>query len=315
MIRLPLMFCFALAPFSAAALELAMPEGSALVVDQVNEEGSYAVPDSPFLDGFVSTRLVTGHVSKQVWHLPGDALSAEQLVAPLRNQLQAAGYAILLDCDAQSCGGFDFRFSTDVVPAPDMFVDLVNFRFVSALKEASTGTEAISVLASVSDTQGYTQLIAVQPGPSLDALPLSKPSGQTPVVSSVVNPALSGDVIKALDLGGHVVLSDLEFETGSSNLAEGEFASLQVIAGYLAENPSARIALVGHTDSVGSLDNNIALSKKRALAVRERLIGTLGTTSAQIDAQGVGYLAPIASNLTESGRNANRRVEAVLLSK
>ena len=44
------------------------------------------------------------------------------------------------------------------------------------------------------------------------------------------------------------------------------------------------------------------------------LIGAYGIPAAQLDAQGVGYLSPIDSNLTEEGRQKNRRVEAILTS-
>lgn len=302
-----------LAANSAQALELAMPEGSTLAADEVLEGGSYALPDGPYQDGYLSSRQVTGHLSKQAWHLAGETLTTEQLIDPLRSQIQAAGFAILLDCDAQSCGGFDFRFATDVLPAPDMFVDLVDYRFVSALKDVSTGLEAISALVSTSETQGYIQLIAVQPGPASDALPLAKTVPTTTVASASVNLSAPTDLAKALEVGGHVVLSDLEFETGSANLTEGSFNSLQALATYLADHPERRIALVGHTDSVGSLEGNIALSQKRARAVKDQLVTGFGVTAGQVDAQGIGYLAPIATNLSEVGRNANRRVEAVLL--
>ena len=298
---------------NAFALELAMPEGSALVADHVAESGSYALPDGPYQDGYLSTRQVTGHLSRQAWHLDDDSITTEQLIDPLRRQIQAAGFAILLDCSASSCGGFDFRFATDVLPAPDMFVDLVDYRFVSALRESSTGSEAISALVSTSDTRGYVQLIAVQPGPTSNALPLAKPTEVATVEPVSVNLSVPTDLAKTLEVGGHVVLSDLEFETGSANLANSSFDSLQSLATYLADHPERRIALVGHTDCVGSLDGNIALSQKRARAVKSRLVESLDVSAAQVEAQGVGYLAPIATNLTEAGRNANRRVEAVLL--
>ncbi len=70
--------------------------------------------------------------------------------------------------------------------------------------------------------------------------------------------------------------------------------------------------LVGHTDAEGALEGNISLSKKRAAAVKARLIDVFGVPEAQIDAQGVGYLVPVASNLTDDGRMMNRRVEAIL---
>ena len=313
MIRLTTLAALLAVPTLASAIELAMPEGSVLASDDVVEEGSYALPDGPYIDDFLSSRQVTGHLSKQVWHLPGRSFTTEQLIAPIRSQLEAAGFAILLDCDAQSCGGFDFRFATEVLPAPDMFVDLVNYRFISALKDSPDGIEALSAFVSLSDVQGFTQLIAVQPGPASEDLVLSKPSDALPKTPKVADLAVPSDVIKTLEVGGHVVLSDLEFETGSANLTTGEYASLKAIADYLRAKPSTKIALVGHTDNVGSLEGNVALSQKRAGAVKTRLIEDYGISADQIDSQGVGYLAPIASNQSDAGRTANRRVEAVLL--
>ena len=110
------------------------------------------------------------------------------------------------------------------------------------------------------------------------------------------------------------MLGDLTFETGSSDLGAGDFASLRALADYLAERPGRRVTLVGHTDSSGSLEGNIALSKRRAGSVMDRLIRDYGVARRQIDAQGIGYLAPIANNLTETGREQNRRVEVIMTS-
>jgi len=74
-----------------------------------------------------------------------------------------------------------------------------------------------------------------------------------------------------------------------------------------------RIALVGHTDTVGALDSNIALSQARAEAVRTRLVEEHGVAPERIEAHGIGFLAPRASNRSEAGRDSNRRVEAVVI--
>lgn len=72
---------------------------------------------------------------------------------------------------------------------------------------------------------------------------------------------------------------------------------------------------VGDTDNSGGLEANIALSKKRAQAVpRQALLQAQGVQDAQVTSEGVGPLAPRATNLTEEGRRKNRRVEAVLTS-
>jgi OOP family OmpA-OmpF porin len=74
------------------------------------------------------------------------------------------------------------------------------------------------------------------------------------------------------------------------------------------------VALVGHTDALGSLAGNTDLSRARAVSVRERLIAEYAVPAAQLTAEGVGYLAPRATNQTEDGRARNRRVEAIVTS-
>jgi OOP family OmpA-OmpF porin len=69
---------------------------------------------------------------------------------------------------------------------------------------------------------------------------------------------------------------------------------------------------VGHTDAQGGLETNIRLSRARAQAVRRYLIEELDVAPAQVEAEGIGYLAPRESNATPEGREANRRVEVVI---
>ena len=248
------LFSLTLLPLPALALEIAFPEGSDVTFEQIDENASYGLPDAPYQDGLLSTRQVNGTVLKQVWSLPGTA-STEQMVEPLRRQIEAGGFAILLDCDARSCGGFDFRFTTEVVPAPDMFVDLQDFRFVAGLKENYSGSEAISVLVSRTGDKGLMQIISVRLGDAAEDLNLT-PSvsvgsgGPTRVVAQ-------GATVTALRTGGRAVLSDLSFQTGSAQLADLSFQSLKDLAGFLIADPTRKIALVGHSDNVGSLENNM----------------------------------------------------------
>ena len=124
---------------------------------------------------------------------------------------------------------------------------------------------------------------------------------------------MPGSLTATLEADGRAVLPDLDFPTGTSALAAGEYASLDLLAGYLRDNPALRVALVGHTDTDGSLDGNIALSKRRARSVMDRLVEVHGVPRRQLTAEGMGYLAPIANNLSAAGREANRRVEVIIL--
>jgi outer membrane protein OmpA-like peptidoglycan-associated protein len=82
-------------------------------------------------------------------------------------------------------------------------------------------------------------------------------------------------------------------------------------AGIVASYPSLRFNVEGHTDSVGSLAANNELSLRRAIIVRDFLIG-LGVRASYVDVAGFGPSMPLADNVTSDGRARNRRVEIVL---
>lgn len=262
------------------------------------------MPLGRYADGAIPVKVIEGAVQRQAFRVPASTGTTLQLLAPLRSQIEAAGFEILFECRTRQCGGFDFRFGTEVLPGPGMYVDLTDFRFLAA-QNAEQG--AISLLVSRSASAGFIQVIRV--GTAADAAFTTAPGPTNPTI-----PRATGPLGTQLESAGRVVLSDLNFATGSSALGEETFESLSALADYLKTFPNRRIALVGHTDSVGTLENNIALSRKRAASVLERMASTYGVARGQLEAGGMGYLSPILSNLTAEGREANRRVEAVLIS-
>lgn len=287
---------------------LIMPIGAELTYEDHRELGSYAVPTAGFKAGIVPAEVLEGAVLRQSWRVPGDIGSTLALLSPLRQQIVDAGYDTLLDCKTQACGGFDFRFATEVLPGPGMYVDLTDFRFLSARGPENT---AISVLVSRSAAAGFVQVIHVG---TVGAVGAGRIETDKKGPSASVPPRATGSFAQQLDTSGRVVLADLTFDSGAATLGAGDFASLQDIAAYLRAHPTRRIALVGHTDSIGGLDGNIALSRRRAQSVLSRLTGEYDVSASQLEAGGMGYLAPLTSNLTLQGREANRRVEAVLVS-
>ncbi|SLN35616.1 putative lipoprotein YiaD precursor [Pseudoruegeria aquimaris] len=308
----------------AFAAPLTLPEGALLSARQSEPLASYALPLSPWKDGAMDTQQVEGAFSQSAYRLPDSQLATLEILAPLRDQLEAEGFEILFTCETDGCGGFDFRYSTRILPEPDMHVDLGDFRFLSARKGAGEAAEYLSLLASRSAASGFLQLTRVLPPGHPEAAALSAAAGATdatgvtgevaarPVESAPA--AAAGSLAEKLERDGHSVLDDLVFESGSAQLGAGPFATLAELAAYLAAHPGRTIALVGHTDAEGSLEANVALSKKRAASVAERLISVHGVDAAQISAEGMGFLSPLASNLTEDGRTKNRRVEVILTS-
>lgn len=310
-----------LAAGGAGALELTLPPGAKMTREVRRPAESYAVPTDVYAEGRIPAIAAEGFFLQQAWRLDAPGMTSLQLLRPLRRQVVDAGYSIMLDCAARECGGFDFRFNTAVLPAPDMFVDLRDYRFLSARKEGEAGlSDYVTVLVSQVSGSGYIQVIRLAQSQAategLDAAAEADPGDEgatSEPVSTGAMPAAAGPLGERLMQAGHAVLSDLDFETGTVSLGPGPHPSLRALAAFLREDPERRVALVGHTDSVGTLENNTALSRRRAAAVLERLVSDYGIPRRQLAAEGMGYLAPVASNLTEAGREANRRVEAVLL--
>ncbi len=300
---------FALLAAPALALELELPVGARPTVERDTNPDVYAAPLDAFEDGDLPVVRLEGEVRRSAWRIDSPSITPLQIMRPLRQQLEEAGFDVILDCAADACGGFDFRFAVETLPGPNMYVNIRAYHFVTALRgSAGAPDEVVTILTSSSAASAYVQIIhagALAAGEVAVAA-----TADLPVTAQVAAP---DDLVGQLLAKGHVVLSDLEFETGSSDLGPGPFGSLQRLAGFLAEQGNLRIALVGHTDSVGSLQGNIALSKRRAGSVRQRLIERYNVPADRMEAEGMGYLAPVASNLQEQGRDQNRRVEVILL--
>lgn len=308
---IPLFLSALASPLPVRALELAVPGAPELVAEEVTPLGSYALPLAPWSGGTLPVRRIEGEVTRQAWRIEGGGIGNLEVIRPLREQLVRQGYSVLLDCDSRVCGGFDFRFATEVLPPPAMQVDLASFRFLSAAAQGPGGEEAVSILVSASSGGAWVQIIQVAPqGTGLQASAEPEPLGAE-LVPAGDDPGTPGE---ALELRGRVVLSDLSFPSGSAQLGEGDYASLAALAAYLLADPARRVALVGHTDTQGALESNVVLSRRRAESVAERLATAHSVPRRQMQAEGVGWLAPATTNLTPEGREANRRVEAVLIS-
>jgi outer membrane protein OmpA-like peptidoglycan-associated protein len=108
-----------------------------------------------------------------------------------------------------------------------------------------------------------------------------------------------------------VSLSDVLFDTGKSTLRPGAREKLAKISGIVLAYPDLRLAIEGHTDSVGSDAMNQLLSEQRAGSVRDYL-AQQNIPAASMTSQGFGKTQPVASNDTAEGRQQNRRVELVV---
>ncbi|NBB92008.1 MAG: OmpA family protein [Gammaproteobacteria bacterium] len=102
------------------------------------------------------------------------------------------------------------------------------------------------------------------------------------------------------------------FDLDSASLRPEFFEVLNSVALVLEKYRKTVLVIDGHTDSTGSRDYNMALSRRRAEAVGDYLVAQ-DVDPVRLATYGYGPDHPVASNESESGRQANRRVELTLM--
>ena len=233
-------------------------------------------------------RKLEGRVTRIAYRTE-EGPSIAEVFRNFENQLSAAGYQTLLKCETDECGGTAFAGALDTLNVPLMWVDGFNFRYLSAQKE-KTYTDLV-----VSENNGrvFAELNVIETGG---------------LENKMVNAA---EMARGLGDAGHIALYGIYFDTDKADLKKESRPTLDEIAKLLKAQPTLKVYVVGHTDSQGGYDYNMQLSRRRAEAVAADLVKSYGLARARISAAGVGFLAPLGSNESETGRALNRRVELV----
>ncbi|MFN8397253.1 MAG: OmpA family protein [Bacteroidia bacterium] len=117
-----------------------------------------------------------------------------------------------------------------------------------------------------------------------------------------------------IEAGNTVRLNNLFFDSGKWDLRPESFKELGRLIKLLKDNPTMTIEIAGHTDDVGTDENNLILSKKRATAVQTYLTEH-SILPARLTAKGFGETKPQVPNANAENRQVNRRVEFSILQK
>jgi outer membrane protein OmpA-like peptidoglycan-associated protein len=248
---------------------------------------------APFKDGNpTDARKLEGRVTR-IAYRTGAGPSILEVSRNFETQLEKAGFEKLLSCDADACGGIPFTEAVDVLPIPQMWVDGFNYRYYAGLKKGSDGDTYASVLVSSNNDEITAQLVIA-------------------VVGSMENKMVDAAAMaKGLGEKGHIALYGIYFDTDKATLKPQSQPTLEQIAKLLGGQPDLNVFIVGHTDTQGSYEHNMDLSRRRAEAVASELVRNHHVAKGRLRTAGVGFLAPVGSNATEEGRALNRRVELV----
>jgi len=238
---------------------------------------------------------------QQVWKIKNFSRTVDEIQKEIKNSLALNEYEIIFECDFKSCGGFKFRFNSNILNMPEMFVNLGNYKFLTAKAINYEKSKFISYIISVGKNTGYIQI---------------NQFGEE--IEKNIKKEHSKNLSKSLsanfnDNRGSIILEGLKFKPGSADILESDLRILSDLANFLILNKKEKIILVGHTDASGPIKSNIKLSKDRAESVQKLFVKKFNVSPNQITIDGVGFLSPIASNNTEEGREQNRRVEVIIV--
>ncbi len=109
------------------------------------------------------------------------------------------------------------------------------------------------------------------------------------------------------------VPGELLFAVNSERIEPAAFDALASVAKLVDIYGESAVLIVGHTDAVGDASYNQQLSERRAALVKKYFVENFEISADRLQIEGKGEQDPITSNATADGRNANRRVEVVIL--
>ena len=119
------------------------------------------------------------------------------------------------------------------------------------------------------------------------------------------------DLRRKLIADGKISTNGILFDSGSANLKPASMGIIRQIYQVLQQDSGMNLKIVGHTDSDGSNDANLKLSKSRADAVKDALVNVYGVGEGRLSTEGKGAMEPVAENSTATGKAQNRRVEFI----
>lgn len=249
-----------------------------------------------------ATLLLEGKVTRISYRAPAER-SVLEVFRNYENALGGAGFETIFTCDRDACGGRNFNHAIAEGTLYSLFGEYqAEQRYLAAKLPRPEGDVYAAIYAVMNKSGG---------GPNKDRTMVQLDLIELqPMENKMV--VLDADKLDAgLATDGRIAVYGILFDFDKADIRPDSKPQLNEIATLLNERPDLNILIVGHTDNEGELDYNQLLSARRASAVVDVLTDTYGINAARVTPVGAGMAAPVATNRTEKGRAANRRVEIV----
>jgi len=247
-----------------------------------------------------AAQRLEGRITRITYRVPPDRSTLE-VFRNYQGAMAEAGFEVLFECADEACGGRSFNHA--VVPYDLTFGDNYDDQRYEAAKLPREEGDVYVALYVVRDTI-HTGATGGRVSVQLDLI-------ETKPMESGMVTVDAAAMAKQIGAEGHVALYGIYFDFDKADVKPESKPALDEIAKLLKEQPALKIWVVGHTDNVGEPGYNLDLSRRRARSVVHALTGEYGVAPARLQPEGVGMLAPVATNKTEEGRALNRRVELV----
>ena len=306
-------------------------EGSTIIRYVSAAFDEYVLPAGPSAGRGNDVRLpkftrLEGAVTRITYVAPVGRSTLE-IARSYENELKRAGYAVVLSGTGFALGGDDVfpgnfaaaagykavKFPGSTSPRFDEVVSK-DQRFLAA-RLTQPGGDVHVVLYVTAIRDFWVPFVPTDVDHSRMAAP-----GQVVYQLDVIEAKAMDDrmvTISAADMAtgiaraGSIALYGIFFDTSSAEVKPQSAPTLQEIATLLTREPTLKLLVVGHTDSMGTFETNMALSQRRADAVVKALSSQYGIDARRLTPVGVSFSSPVGSNKTEEGRARNRRVQLV----
>jgi OmpA-OmpF porin, OOP family len=201
------------------------------------------------------------------------------------------------------------------------YVDAEAKSGMKATGKAPSGFVRCSFTVDSRYVRGYIDSVRTSNAPGVtiartDTLYMQFPEGTASDPTLLASLRIADATAKLYDVlsaKGRVATHGIAFDDGNDHIRGESTPTLAEIADALKTHPALSLTIEDHTADAGTADANKALSEKRALAVKQFLVGKYGIVSTRIKTVGVGATKPLSPATTAEGKQNNRRVELVKL--
>jgi OmpA-OmpF porin, OOP family len=280
--------------------------GSVIFKFSRSEFESHTLPTGRILapGRYENAKKVEGKLTR-VSYLAPEGRSAAEVFRNYQQDLQAAGFETLFEADHASLGTM---FGNGTYESLGQFFAYSpqKERFLAARRSTPQGEQHIGLYVTEFEG-GFDGRIEIPVGRAIAQLDLveSKPMEQRMVL------VRAEEMSQSLGDSGKIAIYGIYFDFNKADIKPESAPTLAEIAKLMRPDPARKLLVVGHTDSVGGMEFNTELSRRRAESVVRALVSQHGIDASRLTPAGVGYLCPVASNRTDEGRAKNRRVELV----